>query len=159
MAVIKGARGIEVQVLCDGQPLQEYHDPDVEEIPRTATRYIEAKTGKAFVIRCKFAKETRFRGDCIACALYLDGHWIWTPLIRATFKTKEEVEDIDGAPIAEGRQCPLLFSELMISEYYPPTNLSSIHDQCHAREWARFKHFEEFQKSQQNRYNRASNDS
>jgi hypothetical protein len=116
MAVIEGVDGIEVQVICDRQPLQEYHDPDVEEVPLTATRYVEAKTGKAFAVRCQIKKHVLFRGNHISCAVIVDGIHVKTPMITKDFPTMETFRVIDGAPISSDRQVPLLFSDLSISE-------------------------------------------
>jgi hypothetical protein len=116
MAVLKGARGIEVQVICDGRPLQEYNDPDVEEIPRVATRYVEAQTGKAFAIRLRFKNNARFRGDHISCAVKVDGGWIHTPMIEGNFKDAEVFKDVDGVYVSASSKALLLFSNLVISK-------------------------------------------
>lgn len=127
MAILSGARGIEVQVICNGQPLQEYNDPDVEEIPRVATRYVEAKTGKTFAVRCKFKNNIRFRGDSIICHVWVDGEWIGGALVEGNFKDEEVTRDIDGAYISPSSKVPLLFSSLVISEDQLPMLALSDH--------------------------------
>ncbi|OAG07222.1 uncharacterized protein CC84DRAFT_1258387 [Paraphaeosphaeria sporulosa] len=51
MAVIESAPGVQVQVVVDGNPLEEYDDPDSSRAPDAVTVYIEPISGKNFEIR------------------------------------------------------------------------------------------------------------
>ena len=45
---------IDVRILVDGQPLQEYRDPETDlDDENLRTRYIEIKTGQKFTVRVK----------------------------------------------------------------------------------------------------------
>jgi hypothetical protein len=118
MAIIEGEDGIEVQIICDGQPLHEYEDADLEKIPGTATRYVVAETDRAFLIRCTFTTEVHFRGDTIACIVYLDGKQVTSVLVsKARCELKSLKYDLDGANTTLKTMCPFLFSDLSVSEF------------------------------------------
>jgi hypothetical protein len=117
MAVIDGEDGIEVQILCDGQPLHEYEDSDVGKIPGTTTKYVVAETGCAFVIRCTFKTEFRFRGNAVICEVLIDGKKVTGKLVPvAECKLQNCVCDLTGARTSPTTIRSFTFSDLIISE-------------------------------------------
>ena len=117
MAIVNDEDGIEVRILCDGQSLHEYDDPDLEKIPSTTTRFVVAETGRAFVVRCTVKTGVRFRGNAIVCEVFMDGRKVAGTLINDADCEREDcVRDIIGARTSPTTKRPFLFSDLLISE-------------------------------------------
>jgi hypothetical protein len=116
MAIIEGEDGIEVQILCDGQPLHEYEDADLGKIPGTTTKFIVAETGRAFVIRCIGKAGFRFRGNAIICYAFIDGKQVSGKFIKVDdCKLENCVRDVTGARTSPTTAVEFLFSDLEIS--------------------------------------------
>lgn len=54
MAVLDSVPGLEVDILVDDEPLDEYEDPGQPETLDTVTKWTEAETGKQFELRYAF---------------------------------------------------------------------------------------------------------
>jgi hypothetical protein len=81
MAVLSDVPGLQVEILVQGQPLNEYRDRAAKTSGRTVERYVEAQSGKQFEIRYIF--EEQFPTDRpISTIVTIDGKAVDEPLIR-----------------------------------------------------------------------------
>ncbi|KAF2004868.1 hypothetical protein P154DRAFT_518926 [Amniculicola lignicola CBS 123094] len=74
MAIIPDQPSLQVEVLVNGTPLQEYDDDEVEASPTSVTKYIEAKSGAEFAIRWTFTPP--FPKNTVMLDIFLDGKWM-----------------------------------------------------------------------------------
>lgn len=74
MAVIPDVDGLKVEVVTNGEPLEEYVDNEEERVPETVTKYIEAKSGEEFGVRWTIAHPYPEYG--VLFDVYLDGKFI-----------------------------------------------------------------------------------
>jgi hypothetical protein len=72
MAILKDCPGLQVEVVVNDWPLQEYVDNDEPEAANSVTRYIEAKTGDHFAIKYTFSHPFPV-GQGIIADVLLDG--------------------------------------------------------------------------------------
>lgn len=116
MAVIDDVPGIAVGILVDGQPLEEYIDPDAAARSRVAERYIEAFSNKRFAIELRFDKDIMVCGDGVTVRVVIDG-----VLIDHVCYLKEKIETggrftIEGRYTSNDRIQYFSFSELEIGK-------------------------------------------
>jgi hypothetical protein len=71
MAVAKEHPRIQVEVICEREPLREYDNDDEETPPEQVTKYIEAKSGAEFGVRLELKRP--YPSDPVYFRLYLDG--------------------------------------------------------------------------------------
>jgi hypothetical protein len=57
MAVIKDIPGLKVEIITNGEPLQEYNDDEAENSSTNATRYIQVGSDRTFAIVVQFLDE------------------------------------------------------------------------------------------------------
>lgn len=72
MAILRDQPGLEVEILVDEGPLQEYDDEDEEIVPTVVTKYIEAKSGVNFTIRYTVLPQFHVK-HALFVQSYLDG--------------------------------------------------------------------------------------
>jgi hypothetical protein len=90
MAVLSDVPGLQVQVVVQNQPLNEYRDRAAKPSGKTVERYVEAQSGKHFEIRYMF--EEQFPTDRpLSMIVTIDGKVVDEPLIRT-----HEILDPDG---------------------------------------------------------------
>ncbi|GIZ44174.1 hypothetical protein CKM354_000737800 [Cercospora kikuchii] len=73
MAINDVFPGIEVAVMVDGEPLQEYTETAFEPEEKTVTRYVEAKSNQTFAMRISVAEGTPMKGNCLTFYIHIDG--------------------------------------------------------------------------------------
>ncbi|KAF2809635.1 uncharacterized protein BDZ99DRAFT_463419 [Mytilinidion resinicola] len=76
MAILDDLLGLKVEIVVNGQPLQEYDDEDgEEEKPKSVIKYIEATSNATFEVRVIFGLELpqEHRQYSYTCRVYLDG--------------------------------------------------------------------------------------
>lgn len=54
MAIHADCPGLTVEIYVDGKPLEEYKNPEEKDVPKTATRYVECRSGAEFAIKTNF---------------------------------------------------------------------------------------------------------
>ena len=54
MAIHADYPGLTVEIYVDGKPLEEYKNPEEEDVPKTTTRYVECRSGAEFAIKTNF---------------------------------------------------------------------------------------------------------
>jgi hypothetical protein len=93
MAIIEAIPGIEVQVVVDGQPLQEYRAPpdDDDDDHKQVTRYVIAQPGKHFAVYVRRAPHCKFGAPKwdVNIRMKLDG----LP-VRGRFLNRNQVEKV-----------------------------------------------------------------
>ena len=72
MAVLDSVPGLEVQILVDDEPLDEFEDTDHPATPDTVTKYIAAETGKQFELRYAFDQTPTDEG--VLCQVSTDNN-------------------------------------------------------------------------------------
>jgi hypothetical protein len=86
MVVITSCPGINVEILVDGQPLQEYDAVDVSPTPaNTATKYIEARSDAEFAVRVTVDNDCLFPAADFAINMELDGKQLSGSLFHAKY--------------------------------------------------------------------------
>lgn len=92
MAIHKNNSNIEVTVCCDGKALTEYamvNDEVKHEIAavrehqqkQTVTSYVEAITGKSFVVVIKVKDTSKLKAKGLSFELYAEGKWMYSSLL------------------------------------------------------------------------------
>lgn len=104
MAVLDTLPGLEVTITVDGADLKEYEETGAELEPKVVTRYIEAISDANFVITYRLAPELLFTGDCIKLDTYVDGVWVYAPLVDSSSVGAESVVRKCGGPIISTEQ-------------------------------------------------------
>lgn len=94
MAIVEDLPGVEVEILVDGKPLNEYLDDDAEDYSDTHTCYVEAMTGKIFQIRLKVEKGVKITRQLIAFDIIVDGKLAHWPFMYASTIKSRAVEEI-----------------------------------------------------------------
>ena len=82
-------QGVKVEVICKGNTLPSFEDPDVEDgyPERSARRYVEASTGANFRLKISLAEAYAMHScDFVKATAEFDGNNRW-----ATYISKEEV--------------------------------------------------------------------
>jgi hypothetical protein len=72
MAVLDNVPGLEVHILVDDEPLDEYEDTDQPATSDTVTKYIEAEIGKQFDLRYAFDQTPAYEG--VLCQVLTDNN-------------------------------------------------------------------------------------
>lgn len=62
MAILESLPGISVSIHIDDAPVAEHRDESLEDDENETTRYIEAQTGKRFVVHARTGKGTNYGG-------------------------------------------------------------------------------------------------
>jgi hypothetical protein len=75
MAIHQDHPGLTVEIMANGEPLQEYDDASEEKVPGEVTKYIEARSGVEFMIRYKFAAPFSDKKD-VGCLAMVDGQCV-----------------------------------------------------------------------------------
>ncbi|KAF2013667.1 hypothetical protein BU24DRAFT_452510 [Aaosphaeria arxii CBS 175.79] len=79
-----------VEILVDGQPLEEFKDDDEEDKPNEAMRYVMATSGKEFAVR--FTAARPYPKYTILVNIYLDGKWVRGRYVDKDDKGKVEIK-------------------------------------------------------------------
>lgn len=98
MAINEALPGAEVTITVAGQPLQEYTEADVDEEPKTVTRYVEATSGHVFEVAIKLVANTIFKGECLSFIVRVDGKTVSVPLITP----RRRSENVRGVLVPNG---------------------------------------------------------
>jgi hypothetical protein len=135
MAVLAGVSGLEVEILVNGQPLQEYEDHSAEVPAHTTERYVEAQSDAHFEIHYTF--KAPFPADRpISMIVTIDGHDVDEPLIRPT-ELFQENGHISRGVISNVRSRWVVqkycFSAIQISEYQIITRYVATADYIRAK--------------------------
>jgi hypothetical protein len=86
MVIPPSCPGLNVEILVDGQPLQEYDDVDKNPVPpNTVTKYIEARSNVNFSIRAKFDAKFPFPAGHVQFKTSLDQQHTQGNLIPAQY--------------------------------------------------------------------------
>lgn len=74
MAVLDSVPGLVVEVIVDGQPVEEYPDQDnAHQESKKKSMYTEARSHSHFAVKCTFSTRIRER---FSVELYIDGKWV-----------------------------------------------------------------------------------
>lgn len=85
MAIHNDYPGLKVEIVVNGQALQEYEDKSDKANAKVVTRYVEARAGAAFSVVVSF--EQPFQNNRgIAMHVLVDGNTIRRPVIEKTFR-------------------------------------------------------------------------
>lgn len=76
MAISANTPGVQVELVCNGVPIHEYPDPDLDAEDGVTTRYVKARSGQHFAVRVTITERCSFLGDCILTYVYVDGSFI-----------------------------------------------------------------------------------
>jgi len=71
MAIHADYPGLTVEIYVDGKPLEEYKNPEEEDVPKTTTRHVECRSGAEFGIHTNF--KAPFTPMNMSIRAYLDG--------------------------------------------------------------------------------------
>ncbi|GAB7364864.1 hypothetical protein MBLNU230_g5656t1 [Neophaeotheca triangularis] len=113
MAVTDALPGVEVTVEVDGQPLKEFTDQELEEEPRTITRYVEAVSGKRFILKVEVNKHAKFHGNNYRVSVEVDGHSAQQRLINKPKKSGTPImASIEGFLVSGTEVKEFMFSGL-----------------------------------------------
>ncbi|KAF4626758.1 hypothetical protein G7Y89_g11398 [Cudoniella acicularis] len=125
MAIHELIPGVEVAIIVDGVPLEEYVDDEVDRhsgqfgeqrAARTVSKYIEAVTGKEFSIRVKL--DTAYKPDCPSLGFnyFVDGVLASRRLFRNMDKPRLGLQLVEGVrntePSGHTTLKPFKFSEI-----------------------------------------------
>lgn len=106
MAVTKGAPGVTVEVLINGQALHEYSDGDAQdnvEGPSHSSCYVEAQSGMLFEIRAHVKRGTQHLGDRFSFRVTVDGRYIdKITMFARDCKTKDDSQCNYGRELSSG---------------------------------------------------------
>ena len=81
MAIIYEVPGVEVQIVVNGDPLQEYQDRDADIAPKAAECYVEAHSNAQYEIHYSF--QAPFPGNRpVSMKVSVDGKDLDEPMIR-----------------------------------------------------------------------------
>jgi hypothetical protein len=119
MAIIDEVPGLEVQIVVNGQPLQEHQDRDAKVSANAVERYDEAHSNTEYEIHYSFKEP--FPGDCIVSMIVtIDGKDVDQPMIRP-FELFDPKGHTSRGPISQQAMRWVVqnysFSEIDISEY------------------------------------------
>lgn len=98
MAISEDLRGVNVTITVRGNDLKEYRDAELEEDPRTTTRYIEAVSGQDFAVSIVAKDTVIFRDDALCFDVSVDGQLMSGHLILKN--------SLQYTVISEGRTGP-----------------------------------------------------
>jgi hypothetical protein len=127
MAILEGLPSVKVSILCDGRPLHEYVDPDLEDQRNTVTRYIEAKDDVEFAIEYSVGPETKKIGEGIAFSPNVDGNPVSGIAVRKyEFENGTWTKIQSHIILSETQRTSLKFSSLETSDL--PKRLASFFD-------------------------------
>jgi hypothetical protein len=133
MAILDKAPGLDVCILVDGVPLQEYPDDEEETVEesdaakyrasRTVTNYVESASNKEYGIRIKLGTQFRFDYPTLQVYVKVDGKVVRQPILhRSDYENMPSLKRIiSGVPAgelnSEGRQLMknFKFSEIELS--------------------------------------------
>ncbi|KAK4984033.1 hypothetical protein LTR66_008626 [Elasticomyces elasticus] len=73
MAILANLPGVEVAITVNGKRVKEYLAIDMQDGPRTATRYIEASSNQKFAVKCRVLGGFEYKGDCMSFETLVDG--------------------------------------------------------------------------------------
>ena len=110
---------ITVQILVNGQALQEYADHElIEENSNVAEKHVEATTGAPFAIKLSVADPSQIDSDALSFIIHLDGKLIQSTLLRkAKFSEQfmlweQIVHGVTTNGPSTAKMKPFLFSEI-----------------------------------------------
>lgn len=113
MAIIDVLPGVEVTIVCDGEPIKEHTDEDLEEEPRTVIRYVEAKSDQNFGVSIKVKQGTTFLGETLAFEIKVDGGFIVHPTVsKPNCLRRDYIAIREGQPLPNGKVRPFQFTSL-----------------------------------------------
>jgi hypothetical protein len=126
MAVLDGVPGLEVTVLANGAPLEEYIDADEETSRYKAVQYVEAVSGAEFQVKHCISSAFKVKGSNrgVKIELHLDGKYVGSHILLRNRIHSEHIfkgvqEKVDNQCIVR-RMC---FSELEIGESFTDVEL------------------------------------
>ena len=120
MAINDAIPGLEVTITHEDEALTEYDDNAVTEEALTTTRYIESQSGQTFAVRFEVEEGTRFRGDCLACEITIDGSSVDTPLLeKSKCRDRALVSTRKGCRTRTGKMKSFMFSGLEVGTFNP----------------------------------------
>ena len=114
MAIHADYPGLTVEIYVDGKPLEEFKNPEEEDVPKTTTRYVECRSGAEFDIRTNFRPP--FAPMDISIEAWLDGTRVSRrsafkdAMMERTYVQSQTRWKEDGALHA----CNFLFSDLSV---------------------------------------------
>jgi hypothetical protein len=113
MAVIENIPGVEVHVTTNDQPLVEYTDPDVAQLPNTTSCFVEAISDQNFEIQCMLRHDTKFESDGIKFHVYIDGAWVESLVVPSDYCIAKDYKLLfRGARVKDSAYSPFYFSDL-----------------------------------------------
>ncbi|KAF2278092.1 uncharacterized protein EI97DRAFT_441357 [Westerdykella ornata] len=118
MAVLDSYPGLEVEILVNGTPLQEYVDPDEEAVPDRVLKYIEATSNATFEIRCRFTSAFVWKHD-LSLDVYTDGRFACGRIVYKLRNPSDYTTTFTGVRERNRGKCyvrPFFFSQLNIGE-------------------------------------------
>jgi len=123
MAIIDEVPGLEVQIVVNGQPLQEHQDRDAKVSARTAERYVEAQSNAEYEIHYTF--KDPFPGDRpVSMIVTIDGQDVDEPIIRP-FELFDPKGHTSYGPVSQQAMRWVVqnysFSEIDFSEWSTPS--------------------------------------
>jgi hypothetical protein len=113
MAISDDLPGIKVEVVVGGTAFTEYDHDDTGEV-RTVTKYIEATSGRIFVVSIELLPSFKFKADCIAFDIEADGMMMDRPIILKTDKGRFRV--VKGRRMSDTKVEKFQFSSLHTGE-------------------------------------------
>jgi hypothetical protein len=96
MAVLNSVPGLEVKIVVNGEPLQEYVDNEDELAPNTVLKYVEATSGAEFTVQYTITSEFTYNHD-MSLRVYVDG-------VRAVSNVRRSTKDVRGTCVFEERR-------------------------------------------------------
>ncbi|PPJ59205.1 hypothetical protein CBER1_03034 [Cercospora berteroae] len=97
MAINDVFPGIEVAVMVDGEPLQEYTEAAFEPEEKTVTRYVEAKSNQNFTMRISVAEGTPMKGNCLTFYIHIDGKYAAGAIITSpSVQSQSHTRTVEG---------------------------------------------------------------
>lgn len=81
MAILTEVPGLDMSIVVDGQPLEEFVDKDEETQPTEKVVYVESRPGTSFGIRFHFDNSTFPHEEDLQCTIYMDGKVVLSNLV------------------------------------------------------------------------------
>ncbi|KAF2635879.1 hypothetical protein P280DRAFT_473522 [Massarina eburnea CBS 473.64] len=128
MAITELYPHINVEILSNGVPLQEYVNDEEENSPGTVTKYIEAKSGGDFAVRYSITKP--WPETCLVFQISMDGKYVHGKILETNlFHGREYTSTVDAVTFSDRNKHfsqKFCFSELVIDESHASSANKSL---------------------------------
>jgi hypothetical protein len=123
MAVLPGVPGLKVEIAVRGVPLEEFVDEGEEDPDRTATKYIESRSGSEFEVLYTFTRP--FPESTVLVKVNVDGNYVAGLFAeQSSFHGHGSAHSISGkSTLSKGQwyEQKLSFSDLAIGKGHSET--------------------------------------